>query len=574
MSYESALEELVQFYVRNRNDGASMTQLLLKKTDGNRLVKEVRQLAADFETFALSMDYRARARFDGYMKPVLGEDGKFTLTTADRHSSVYVYDLTPNRVTFKDAAAIVQEFLPSWVKLAKVDRDSKLLTFTTDKGPIFQSAVKKHIDYYGNPARLNRDGELGGANVSDIITSAELLTSKSREYLRKALKDRQQTVTPVSTAKPVRSGVGNLSTHLDRIRKDRYTADLFVPTLDVAPHGVVSSRTWGIEVETAGARGASTPAGWQAKGDGSLSSAYTKEWWDAEQLRLSGHDVPVFDEEAALAAIDVTATLTAEEGACADHCTMCQSEENRRRLRLLNAREQFARDNPLPSGLEPWESRNTREDCREFVSPILHSFHSKGLEKLVGYLSTQPQNDTAGVHVHVGVDDLSARQIGSLTYGYNMIEPLLVASYKREKRDYCKDRSPSELRQIAKQSKTAKRIQDISAGDRYVTLNLQAINSHHTVEFRAMGPVYDYEYLIRWAYFCREMVNAAKNGAQPKDWNGVRDFKSLKAFMVKWGSETVDDSLSEITEAEIQKAYDKNNANISNSVYASVGGEI
>lgn len=91
-----------------------------------------------------------------------------------------------------------------------------------------------------------------------------------------------------------------------------------------------------------------------------------------------------------------------------------------------------------------------------------------------------------------------------------------------------------------------KTVANTDKGDRYVTLNLQSLNRHGTVEFRAMGPVYDYDYLVRWAMFCREMVNIAKAGVTAKEWNSVNSWADLTALFAKYGKEyirTVIDSL-------------------------------
>ena len=187
----------------------------------------------------------------------------------------------------------------------------------------------------------------------------------------------------------------------------------------------------------------------------------------------------------------------------------------------------------------------------EFVSPILKSYHSKGLEKLVRELAEQPQNDSAGIHVHVDAAGLTPKQIGGLVFGYEMIEPLIEASYYRETRSYCKPREPYETLEIIKQAKKATYTArngghyiyeqhgdgDMYLGDRYVSLNLVSLGVHGTLEFRAMGPLYKYEHLIRWAHFCREMVNLAAANVTQKEWRSIRSFADLTALFAKYGKE-------------------------------------
>ena len=140
------------------------------------------------------------------------------------------------------------------------------------------------------------------------------------------------------------------------------------------------------------------------------------------------------------------------------------------------------------------------DDCAEFVSPILRKWHSPGAKAILDSLANEPQNDTAGIHIHVEAGDLSKRHLHSLLYGYNRIENLLVSSYMREEREYCEPWNAREFRDVGRDLKRDKLY---SFGDRYLTLNLNALQAHGTVEFRALGPVYDYGYVIRWAMLCR-----------------------------------------------------------------------
>jgi hypothetical protein len=95
---------------------------------------------------------------------------------------------------------------------------------------------------------------------------------------------------------------------------------------------------------------------------------------------------------------------------------------------------------------------------------------------------------------------------------------------------------------ILKSAKSAKAGQNVYTGDRYHSVNLQSLSSHTTIEFRAMGPVYEYEYLIRWAYFVREMVNVAKANVPVKRWTSVKTFADVIAIFAEYGKETAPDA--------------------------------
>jgi len=350
-------------------------------------------------------------------------------------------------------------------------------------------------------------GFLDNYYIDDRVRGAERFTREFRDNARTMLgRSRAQ-----SMAQEVKRHDSSdaLYKFLDSSERRTFeAADLL--SIEMAPHGTLSSRTWGIEVESGGARGANTPKGWDAKGDGSLRSAY------AEQ--------------------DAAAQIT--DGGHWEACE-CGDDE-------CEDRDWIPGTNDEPA---PYVDRS--QDCREFVSPILHSVHSKGLEELTSYLSTQPQNASAGIHVHVGASDLTPKQIGGLVFAYNLLEPMLAPLYRRERRNYCQARDASAVIQVMRAAKTAKSNREMGRiGERYTTVNLWALQSHTTVEFRAMGPVYDYEYLIRWAYFVREMVNAAKADVPVKRWTKARSLQDVLAIFMEYGKETSPEMVASLQDTE------------------------
>lgn len=294
-------------------------------------------------------------------------------------------------------------------------------------------------------------------------------------------------------------------------------------------HGYASSRRWGIEIESGGARGIEAPAGWKRKGDGSLRSAWHGWVNDGSlgDIMLPSSEEYTDPETCPSGVNHGREYFVAGEGwrqnpNYSPNCTQCGYYTRQ--------------GGPAPIG-HVFQQQN--DDRAEFVSPILRSMHSKGLETVLEKINLQPQNDSAGVHVHVEATDLTPKQLGSLVYGYDRIEGLIESSYRRTKREYCKLRSDQSTMEVLKKVKTAKRLTDVPAGDRYVTLNLNSLSNHGTVEFRAMGNVYDYEYLSRWAMFCREMVNIAKAGVTAKEWNSVASWADVTALFAKYGREYI-----------------------------------
>ena len=308
-----------------------------------------------------------------------------------------------------------------------------------------------------------------------------------------------------------------------------------VPTLPFVPNGLSSSRRWGIEVESGGARGINAPAHWERKYDGSLRSA----WAGFTEVQ----DFEPFDEEV---------QIFMRPANC-DY-----AEDHEYEIESYNGLTRLYEYTPNPNYINPADCEQCgprtetvrrvpqtithsaqEDDCAEFVSPILVSMHSEGLKFITTELQKQPQNQSAGVHVHVEASDLTNEQVATLIFGYDVLEPILDASYQREVRRYCQRRDVSNVLNIARKLRPGATIEreEVRGGDRYVTLNTTALNSHGTIEFRAMGPVYDYDYLVRWAMLCRELVNVVAAGVDVKRFSKIKTWDDLTMLLAEYGKE-------------------------------------
>ena len=306
----------------------------------------------------------------------------------------------------------------------------------------------------------------------------------------------------------------------DRKLLDADHGTAWITTLPFVPNGVRASRNWGIEIETGAGRDLSgTPRGWDSKDDGSLESAYG----GYRQVYVEPEDC-YWAEQHDIASMTITEELESEDG-------------DTREVEVIS--DEYR--NPSNCDECGWVERENDyedDDCVELVSPILSSMHSRGLKQICSDLEHAPRTESAGIHVHVDAADLTVAQIRELVLGYDHIEHLLESSYDREERGYCKRRSPQELLEVARSaSDPAQTKESMRKGDRYVTVNLQALNHHGTVEFRAMGPKYTYDHLVRWAMFCREMLNAVKAGAKSKDFAKVKNWADVEAIFAKFGTE-------------------------------------
>lgn len=257
-------------------------------------------------------------------------------------------------------------------------------------------------------------------------------------------------------------------------------------SIPLLPTGTATSRTWGIEIETVQAQLVPRrPAGWDRKGDGSLE--------------------PLDDS-------------------CSCSCDYCYEGEH----------------------YECGDSDCQSDSCAEFVSPILNHFNSDGLRVITSGLDGSEVNTTPGIHVHVGAGDLSVADVARLVRSYSAVAPYVLAIAEREVTNYCKETSTENIQFWLSQARDHVRnglgTQAVDVcysqpDDRYHDLNLQALRNHGTVEFRVMGPKYSYDHLVRWAWFCREMVNISKLDLPQRVWTSVRSMSDVLAILFQYGSE-------------------------------------
>lgn len=293
----------------------------------------------------------------------------------------------------------------------------------------------------------------------------------------------------------VRSGAGDFHKFMRNMHDRLVVEQDPFGAIRLLPHGTLSSRKWGIEIEAVYIDNIQTPEFWVLKGDGSLRSiqipAVTEHTDDCNSLLPPGCDC----------------------GACQNDCD-CSA------------------------------SRGGTSRTGEWNSPPLRSFHSRGLEYLCSELEDRPSNDSPGIHVHVAADDLTPEQAAKVVLIYTALEPLFQDLYNRASRSYCEAIDSrgviDRIKKLKEHQKKngSKSVRSAQAGDRYVTVNLQALRSHGTIEFRAMGPTYNYDHLIKWAYLLREIINLAKSNAPQKSWASVKTFKDLIAVFAKYGKET------------------------------------
>lgn len=266
-------------------------------------------------------------------------------------------------------------------------------------------------------------------------------------------------------------------------------------TIPLQEAGIESSRSWGIEVETVRAQRTSRPSGWKQVYDGSLESDFNCDC-ECHYCYDGEHDSCSFDD-----------------GSC----------------------------------------EYDGDGCAEFVSPVLQHFNSNGLRQLCNDLPTEEYNSSPGIHVHVGASDLTVSDVARLLYAYSVAAPLLESVYHRQSYGYCHEMQSNNIQYWLSAVRTQLRdtgsipepsdVAQSQPADRYQDVNVHALFKHGTIEFRSMGPRYDYNHLVRWAWFCREMVNVSKLGLDNSVWLKCRTLQDIITVLRTYGKESYTSSL-------------------------------
>lgn len=276
--------------------------------------------------------------------------------------------------------------------------------------------------------------------------------------------------------------------------------------LPILPHKTLSSRRWGIEIEAVDIANVKTPDFWELKSDGSLRSLSDQD--NENQIPSEDHSeyCPIYDYG-----------YDSEDDDGYPHECDCDAQ--------------------YESG-----GGSAYTEVGEWNSPVLRSFHSRGLEYLCSELENRRTNKSPGIHVHVEAADLTLDQTLKLTTMYTSFEPLFESAYFRDERSYCQ---PVDAREFFKRvdaannvKKSGGTVRNLAFSSRYWSVNLASLRGKGTVEFRSMGPKYNYEHLVRWAYFCREMVNVARSDVKQREWSRVRTMADLVVLFSKYGKET------------------------------------
>lgn len=235
-------------------------------------------------------------------------------------------------------------------------------------------------------------------------------------------------------------------------------------------------------------------------------------------------------------------------------------------------------------------------DPWEFVSPILKTTFDVGLEYLCSQIDKTFNYHKAGVHVHVSASTLPKSRgdkpetmdtlhVGRVLELYTMISPLLTPILERKTMKFCEPydleewttgwRGQDYPAKYAKLSPKDPRYNIRGHGGhptdaaenvrlrmalyakpqgpdplhpnqpahdnthRYREVNLESLAKYGTIEFRAMGAVYRYDHLVKWAWLCREIVNFAASDMSLAPFRSMRTLDEVLDFIRATAVETL-----------------------------------
>lgn len=201
----------------------------------------------------------------------------------------------------------------------------------------------------------------------------------------------------------------------------------------------------------------------------------------------------------------------------------------------------------------------TWENAVELVTPILHYEDIETLQHIVRALrkAGAKVNDSCGIHVHVGAGKFDARHLRNLVNIINSKEDLIYDAMgvlrNREDR-YCKKIYPEFLMEVNAPSQPLGSREDIidtwyeSQGEswnrndhyndtRYHGLNLHAVDTKGTVEFRVFNSTLHAGKVKAYIQFCMAVVSQAlaQKSASPTKTTTTNPKYTFRTWLLRLG---------------------------------------
>ena len=170
-------------------------------------------------------------------------------------------------------------------------------------------------------------------------------------------------------------------------------------------------------------------------------------------------------------------------------------------------------------------------DPRECVSPILDNT-TEGFNSLKACVSVLNRvgarvNRSCGLHVHVGVRNMSPTAIVNIYKNYQKLEALIDSFMAPSRRgntcQWCRTLQGYNFDDC----ETPERVYRMMHSDRYHKVNPQAWYDHGTVEFRQHQGTLDYEKISMWVNFCCKLVDWSKKHVLTESLTSIDDIPFL-----------------------------------------------
>lgn len=184
-----------------------------------------------------------------------------------------------------------------------------------------------------------------------------------------------------------------------------------------------------------------------------------------------------------------------------------------------------------PVSATHWDLKTDSSCGYEAASPVIGTYTDLVRHARVGSIIQSAGcqvTDSCGLHVHVGVQDLSATQLESLLklcLRYELAFHMLIPP-RRRRGTYCRGTS-DDLAAVAKDCfKSARNLEAVYSrlaelwGNKHTWLNCKPLSRQKTVEFRFMCGSLDPTFIVSYVLFLLHVVDTAANG-RPGRWGRV-----------------------------------------------------
>lgn len=180
------------------------------------------------------------------------------------------------------------------------------------------------------------------------------------------------------------------------------------------------------------------------------------------------------------------------------------------------------------------------ENPIECVSPVLSG--RKGFDSLGQCLNALNEagakvNRSTGLHVHVGVEELTDEQYVNIFANYKLLEEVIDSFMAKSRRENNSQWCASLTDHDFSYCTTVEEVKRELNYSRYHKVNAESYDRHKTVEFRQHQGSTDFAKIKNWVSFCIKLVEWSKENRLTEKVNSIDDIpfinKAEKKFFAK-----------------------------------------